>query len=59
MGHGEDARDLRGHCVEFIDDGRLVAVAEHVRTWLFGDVKAETPITQLEDVDSATTAKVD
>jgi integrase len=37
MGHYDTS--MAGHYIERIDDERLTAVAEHVRTWLFG--KAE------------------
>jgi integrase len=35
MGHASDGT-MDGVYIERIDDDRLVAVAEHVRTWLFG-----------------------
>ena len=34
MGHSDPS--MGGHYRERIDDARLVAVAEHVRAWLFG-----------------------
>jgi hypothetical protein len=45
MGHTDESTDdvYREH----IDDARLVAVAQHVRAWLFG----EDP-TQLDDDDA-------
>ena len=35
MGHSRD-EDMATHYKENIDESRIVAVAEHVRTWLFG-----------------------
>jgi integrase len=46
MGHSDPS--MGGHYRERIDDSRLVAVAEHVRTWLFG-----------KPVDGATTGADD
>jgi integrase len=37
MGHAPAANDMASVYREGIDDARLVAVAEHVRAWLFGD----------------------
>jgi hypothetical protein len=34
MGHSDPS--MGGHYRERISDSRLIAVAEHVRTWLFG-----------------------
>lgn len=37
MGHAPSGSDMSAAYRERIDDGRLLAVTEHVRKWLFGD----------------------
>jgi len=41
MGHAPSGSDMSARYRERIDDSRLLAVVEHVRTWLFGDTKQE------------------
>jgi integrase len=47
MGHSDPS--MGGHYRERIDDGRLLAVAEHVRTWLFGEPSAGKPTEEASD----------
>jgi integrase len=41
MGHAPAANDMASVYREGIEDARLVAVAEHVRAWLFGDQESK------------------
>ncbi len=41
MGHTDPS--MGGHYRERVEDSRLRAVADHVRTWLFGDPSGNAP----------------